>query len=114
MQSPYQEHYTEWCLVAKHTDDASNAHSIGDERDGSSTAIIILAAGASIRMGRPKLLLTYGHHKLFRHAAETAAASICPPMLVVLGAYADPIQCVIDHDPVRFYISEWWAAGIEC
>ena len=112
MQSPYQKQYTEWCLVAKRPDDASNAHSIGDERDGSSTAIIILAAGASTRMGRPKLLLTYGHRTLLRHAAETAAASICRPILVVLGAYANQLQGEIDDLPVRSVINEWWADGM--
>jgi len=112
MQSPCQEQYTEWFLVAKHTDDASNARNIGDERDGSSTAIIILAAGASTRMGRPKLLLTYGNRTLLRHAAETAAASICRPILVVLGAYANQLHDEIDDLPVRSVINERWAEGM--
>jgi molybdenum cofactor cytidylyltransferase len=112
MQSPCQEQYTEWFLVAKRTDDASNARNIGDERDGSSTAIIILAAGASTRMGRPKLLLTYGNRTLLRHAAETAAASICRPILVVLGAYANQLHGEIDDLPVRSVINERWAEGM--
>ena len=98
--------------MAKRTDDASNAHGIGGKRGGSSTAIIILAAGASTRMGRPKLLLTYGSRTLLRHAAETAAASICRPILVVLGAYANQLQGEIDDLPVRSVINERWAEGM--
>ena len=37
--------------MAKHTDDA--CHAQGDERSGSSTAIIILAGGASMRREGP-------------------------------------------------------------
>ena len=98
--------------MAKRPDDASNAHGIGGKRGRSSTAIIILAAGASTRMGRPKLLLTYGSRTLLRHAAETAAASICRPILVVLGAYANQLHGEIDDLPVRSEINERWAEGM--
>lgn len=98
--------------MAKRTDDAVNAHTIGDEWSGSSTAIIILAAGASTRMGRPKLLLPYGGRTFMRHTAETAAASLCRPILVVLGAYANQLQDEIDDLPVRSVINERWADGI--
>jgi molybdenum cofactor cytidylyltransferase len=98
--------------VAKRTDGVGNAQGIGGERGESSTAIIILAAGASTRMGRPKLLLTYGSRTLLRHAAETAAASICRPILVVLGAYANQLQCEIEDLPVRPVINEQWADGM--
>jgi molybdenum cofactor cytidylyltransferase len=98
--------------VAKRTDDACNTHGIGDERHGSSTAIIILAAGASTRMGRPKLLLTYGSRTLVRHAAEIAAASICRPILIVLGAYTNQLVSEIDDLPVRSVMNERWADGM--
>ena len=98
--------------MAKRTDGVGNAQGIGGERGESSTAIIILAAGASTRMGRPKLLLTYGSRTLLRHAAETAAASICRPILVVLGAYANQLQGEIEDLPVRPVINERWADGM--
>jgi len=98
--------------VAKRTDDAGNAHGIRDEWSGSSTALIILAAGASRRMGRPKLLLPYGSRTFVRHAAETAVASICRPILVVLGAYANQLEKEIDDLPVRSVMNERWADGI--
>lgn len=98
--------------MAKRTDDAVNTHTIGDEWSGSSTAIIILAAGASTRMGRPKLLLPYGGRTLMRHTAETAAASLCRPILVVLGAYTNRLKREIEGLPVRSVINERWADGM--
>ncbi len=74
--------------------------------------IIILAAGVSARMGRPKQLLTYGSRTLLRHAAETALASVCRPVLVVLGAYADQLHSEIDDLPVQQVVNERWAEGM--
>ena len=50
-------------------------------------AIVILAAGAATRMGRPKQLLDYGGSPLVRHAAQTALNAGCGPAVVVGGAY---------------------------
>jgi molybdenum cofactor cytidylyltransferase len=58
----------------------------------SSIAIIILAAGASTRMGRPKQLLEYKGRSLIQHAVEVATTSVCHPIIVVLGAYCDRIK----------------------
>jgi molybdenum cofactor cytidylyltransferase len=63
-------------------------------------------------MGKPKLLLPYGSRTFVRHAAETAVASICRPILVVLGAYANQLQKEIDDLPVRSVMNERWADGI--
>jgi molybdenum cofactor cytidylyltransferase len=98
--------------VAKRTDDAGNAHSLGDGWSRTSTALIILAAGASTRMGRPKLLLPYGSRTFVRHAAEIAAASVCRPILIVLGAYVSQLQSEINNLPVRSVINERWADGM--
>jgi len=53
-------------------------------------AAIVLAAGASARMGRPKLLLPYHGVPLLRRAVETAFRGGCGDVVVVLGA--DPEQ----------------------
>jgi molybdenum cofactor cytidylyltransferase len=68
----------------------ANAHSLKTEK--SSIAIIILAAGASTRMGRPKQLLEYKGRSLIQHAVEVATASVCHPIIVVLGANAELIK----------------------
>ena len=57
-----------------------------------SIAAILLAAGESSRMGRPKQLLDWGGQPLV--AAQTAVlrASGCRPVIVVLGAYRELIR----------------------
>jgi molybdenum cofactor cytidylyltransferase len=112
MCSPYQEEYRERWLVAKGTDNATDAIDAGEERRGRSTAIIILAAGSSTRMGKPKQLLMYGSRTFLRHAAEVAVASVCRPILIVFGAYASQFQSEIDDLPVRSVTNERWAEGM--
>ncbi len=65
-----------------------------------------------MRMGSPKLLLTYGNGSLLRHATEVAVASVCRPILVVLGAYANQLVTEIDNLPVWPVINERWADGM--
>src|SRR2546423_3951226 len=48
--------------------------------------LILLAAGASTRLGRAKQLLVFKGNTLLRHAAETAMASACRPIVIVTGA----------------------------
>lgn len=98
--------------MAMSTDSAEEEAGAWKETRASSVAIIILAAGASTRMGRPKQLLTYGGRTLLRNAAGTAVASVCRPILVVLGAYADQLQSEIDDLPVQAVVNEWWAEGM--
>ena len=98
--------------MAQGIDDAIDATDVGEERSGPSTAIIILAAGSSTRMGKPKQLLTYDNRTFLRHAAEVAVASVCRPILIVLGAYASQLQSEIDDLPVRSVTNERWADGM--
>lgn len=57
--------------------------------------LILLAAGGSSRLGRPKQLLGYEGQPLLRRAAETALASQCQPVIVVLGAQAEACAAVL-------------------
>lgn len=54
--------------------------------------VIILAAGGSSRMGRPKQLLPYQGQSLVRHAAESALASVGDRVVVVVGSHADEVR----------------------
>lgn len=77
---------------------------------------LVLAAGASRRMGRPKQLLLYRGRSLLRHAAETAAASRCRPVTVVLGAYAENLRRELS-DPllpraVQIVENTGWTEGL--
>lgn len=59
-------------------------------------AAIILAAGGSRRLGRPKLLIAYQGVPLLRRAIDAAIGAGCAEVLVVLGAdrqhYAPLVQ----------------------
>ena len=74
------------------------------------TALIILAAGASTRLGRPKQLLPFRGRSLLRHAAETALASVCRPVVVVLGAGAEQLRSELTALPVT--LNPAWAEGM--
>jgi xanthine dehydrogenase accessory factor len=85
---------------------------VWEEKRAPSIAVIILAAGGSTRMGRPKQLLSYGGRTLLRNAAEMAVASVCRPIIVVLGAYEDQLQREIGGLPVQSVVNERWAGGL--
>lgn len=53
---------------------------------------IILAAGASTRMGRPKQLLAFGGRCLSQHVIDAAAGSCLDEIIVVLGHRAEEIR----------------------
>lgn len=77
-----------------------------------STALILLAAGNSSRMGSPKQLLEFRGVPLIRHAVETALASPCSPVIVVLGANAERVKTAVSDLPVRLVHNERWSEGM--
>lgn len=74
--------------------------------------LVILAAGASTRLGWPKQLLHYRGRSLLRHVAETAAGSVCRPIVVVLGAHAAKLEAELRGLPVRVVVNLLWRAGM--
>ncbi len=56
---------------------------------------VILAAGRSLRLGRPKQLLMWRGRPLLQHVIEAAAASNLAELVVVLGHEADRISEVL-------------------
>lgn len=78
----------------------------------SKTALILLAAGSSSRMGQPKQLMNFRGEPLLRHAATVALEAGCDPVVVVLGARADELQVALDGLPVKVAINEQWAQGM--
>ena len=82
------------------------------EQSGSQPRIgvVVLAAGASTRLGTgatPKQLLTYKGQTLVRRAAETALASVCRPVIVVLGANAVSVGNELELPIVVTRNREW-------
>jgi molybdenum cofactor cytidylyltransferase len=69
------------------------------------TALIILAAGASSRLGRPKQNLLFNGQTLLQSALQAAQESKCEPVLVVMGANAD--QIVLTADANVLYNKDW-------
>jgi len=74
--------------------------------------IILLAAGGSSRLGQPKQLLPYEGRPLLRRAAETALASQCRPVIVVLGAEIPACSAALQGLPVEIVINEAWREGL--
>jgi molybdenum cofactor cytidylyltransferase len=73
---------------------------------------IILAAGASTRMGTPKQLLLYEGQSLLRRITETAIAADCSPIVVVLGANSDRIHCEVSNLPIQSIENHEWQTGM--
>lgn len=69
---------------------------------------VILAAGASTRMGRPKALLRRGDRSFVACAVELARAAGCAPIVVVAGAVSladEPLA------PALVVVNERWSQG---
>jgi molybdenum cofactor cytidylyltransferase len=60
------------------------------------TCGVVLAAGGSRRLGRPKQLLPYRDSTLLGHALATARACGFDQLVVALGARADEIRARVD------------------
>jgi molybdenum cofactor cytidylyltransferase len=73
---------------------------------------IILAAGASTRMGSPKQLLELDGKPLLIRAVEAALDSLAWPVVVVLGAHAEKIRPVLAPFPVLITENPAWAEGM--
>ena len=74
--------------------------------------LLLLAAGSSSRLARPKQLLPYQGHTLLHHAAEVAAASPCRPLVLVTGALHDELLPEIDGLPFHVVRNDAWADGM--
>ena len=75
-------------------------------------ALLLLAAGASTRMGQPKQLLPYHGRTLLRHAAETAVASGCTPLVLVTGALHDALLAEVAGLPIQPVHNPDWETGL--
>ncbi|MDD7887287.1 NTP transferase domain-containing protein [Flavivirga sp. 57AJ16] len=73
--------------------------------------IVILAAGASKRMGTAKQLLAWGNHTLIGHAVQTALKTT-EDVYVVLGANYPAIKNEITKFPVTIIQNKNWKLGL--
>ena len=72
---------------------------------------IVLAAGRSSRLGRPKQLLPLGGEPLLRHTLRAILASSLDDILVVTGHEAEAVQAAIADLPVRIVLNPDYALG---
>ncbi|UYB53698.1 nucleotidyltransferase family protein [Xanthomonas sp. AM6] len=75
-------------------------------------AALILAAGASRRLGHAKQALTRDGEPLLRRAARVALATAPARCVVVLGAQAEALRPALDGLPVEVVRNPDWSSGM--
>jgi molybdenum cofactor cytidylyltransferase len=73
--------------------------------------ILLLAAGASSRMGQPKQLLPWGEQTLIEHQIQTLLKT-GNPVNVVIGSNSDLILPIIEKYPENIFINAGWELGM--
>ena len=88
----------------------------GDFQDGPNNSMrvgaVILAAGSSSRMGRPKQTLHFQGESLIRRAALAALGAGCRPVVVVTGANAELMKSELDGLDVFEVLNALWQTGM--
>jgi molybdenum cofactor cytidylyltransferase len=72
---------------------------------------VILSAGESSRMGRPKALLPIGGQKFIERIVGVLAQSRAGRMIVVLGHHADEMRRQIEHLPIDIVVNPDYKSG---
>lgn len=73
--------------------------------------ILLLAAGASSRMGQPKQLLPWGSQTLIEHQIQTLLQT-GNPVNVVLGSNSNLIILVIEKYQINIFLNTNWESGM--
>lgn len=71
---------------------------------------VVLAAGGSTRLGRPKQLLTIGGETLLQRTIRMAKATCPTRLLVVLGAHAEQLAPLVTGTTILF--NPTWEEGM--
>lgn len=75
-------------------------------------AAVILAAGLSQRLGRPKQLLKLGSKTIIEHVTENVLQTGVCEVIVVLGAHCQEIRKVLNPYPVKCIYNPYYKDGI--
>lgn len=90
------------------------AHQLSSVLNKTGIGIIVLAAGASSRMGQAKQRLRYAGETLLQRSLRAAIETECRPVIVVLGSQAESLQGEINAAAaeVRVVVNDVWAEGM--
>lgn len=75
-------------------------------------AAVVLAAGASTRLGRPKQLEFVKGERLLDRAVRACHEAGLSPVMVVLGANAESIRSVCNLESTQIVQNDAWAEGM--
>lgn len=73
---------------------------------------MVLAAGASTRLGQAKQLIQLGNESLLRRTARLALEAGCAPVFVVLGFEAERMLAELEGLDATAVVNEGWAEGM--
>ena len=75
-------------------------------------AAVLLAAGASTRLGQPKQLIQMDGESLLRRTARLAVEAGCSPVIVVLGSEAARMQPQLNGLHAHAIVHQAWPEGM--
>ncbi len=81
-------------------------------KTNSGVGAVVLAAGSSSRMGRPKQTLQFRGESLLTRAVQAAIGAGCSPVIVVTGAHADLSRRELEGLDVREVLNASWETGM--
>ncbi len=73
---------------------------------------VVLAAGDSKRLGRPKQLILWRGKPLVMHAVEAGLGANLFPIAVVIGAGGEAVRKALKDEPVMIVENEAWSMGL--
>jgi molybdenum cofactor cytidylyltransferase len=85
---------------------------MSDAAGSRKVAAVVLAAGASRRLGQPKQLVVADGESLLRRTARLALEAGCAPVVAVLGFEAERMRAELAGVPAGIAINANWSCGM--